>query len=147
MRIDFTVPGDPVGKERPRHTKTGHTYTPEKTKKYEYKVQSAYTDCMGGMMDGPVMLDIIAYYQIPQSKSKKEREAMQAGQIRPTKKPDIDNVVKAVADGLNGLAYADDSQIVSVWAEKWYSNDPRVEVSIETAMLPEVGDYDSLNYT
>ena len=55
---------------------------------------------------------------------------MADGKIRPTKKPDADNIMKAVADALNGIAYKDDSQIVNVTIAKWYSDTPRVEVAI-----------------
>jgi Holliday junction resolvase RusA-like endonuclease len=55
---------------------------------------------------------------------------MIAGTERPTKKPDIDNIEKIIFDALNGIAYNDDSQIVSCWADKFYSTVPRVEVVI-----------------
>ena len=78
------------------------------------------------------MLDmrIKAYYRIPKSASKKKRAAMLAGEIRPTKKPDMDNVVKIIADSLNNLAYYDDTQIVDCQCRKFYSENPRVEVTI-----------------
>ena len=56
---------------------------------------------------------------------------MRDGLLRPTTKPDIDNVIKAVLDGLNGVAYADDSQVVALSASKCYSDDPRVVVIVE----------------
>jgi Holliday junction resolvase RusA-like endonuclease len=55
---------------------------------------------------------------------------MAEGKIRPAKKPDADNIMKAIADALNGIAYKDDSQIVNVTITKWYSDTPRVEVAI-----------------
>ena len=56
---------------------------------------------------------------------------MQSGKIRPTKKPDCDNCIKSITDALNGIAYIDDSQIVSIECEKWYSDRPRAEVMID----------------
>ncbi|MFL8231041.1 RusA family crossover junction endodeoxyribonuclease, partial [Clostridioides difficile] len=53
------------------------------------------------------------------------------GLIRPNKKPDLDNIIKSVADSLNGIAYKDDSQIVEVVSKKYYSDRPRVEVELE----------------
>ena len=78
------------------------------------------------------MLDmrIIAYYSIPKSDSKRKREAKLDGTLRPTKKPDLDNLVKIIADSLNELAYYDDAQIVDVQCRKFYSDRPRVEVRI-----------------
>lgn len=79
------------------------------------------------------MLDmrILAYYGIPKSKSKKIKEQMAKGLLRPTKKPDMDNVVKVIADSLNTIAYRDDTQIVDCQCRKFYSENPRVEVIIK----------------
>ena len=60
----------------------------------------------------------------------KKRQQMLAGLIRPTKKPDLDNVIKSILDALNKVAYHDDTQIVSLSMEKFYSDSPRVEVTI-----------------
>jgi Holliday junction resolvase RusA-like endonuclease len=67
---------------------------------------------------------------MPASASKKKQQSMLHGGIRPTKKPDCDNIAKAVLDALNGIAYYDDSQVVTVTVEKLYSDTPRVEVEI-----------------
>ncbi len=55
---------------------------------------------------------------------------MLGGKILPAKKPDIDNVVKAVLDALNGVAYRDDTQVIELHVRKSYSEKPRVEVCI-----------------
>ena len=75
---------------------------------------------------------IRAYYSIPASASKKRQAAMEAGEVRPVKKPDADNIIKVVADSLNQIAYRDDADIVSVALEKFYSRQPRIEVEIKT---------------
>ena len=87
------------------------------------------------------MLDmrIKAYYSIPKSASKKKRVAMLIGEIRPTKKPDMDNVVKIIADSLNQVAYRDDTQIVDCQCRKFYSDRPRVEVTIINLSNNETG--------
>jgi Holliday junction resolvase RusA-like endonuclease len=52
---------------------------------------------------------------------------------RTRQRCDIDNLVKAVQDALNGIAYVDDAQIVSLVAVKAVSpGDPRTEVEIAT---------------
>ena len=134
MRVRFTVPGEPVGKGRPRVVRNGglvRTYTPEKTASYENLVKLEYERQVGRMLrDGPVYLHIMAWYGIPKSVSKRKHEAMVGGAIRPTRKPDCDNVAKVIADALNGLAYRDDSQVVSLIVEKWFGEEPRVEVEI-----------------
>ena len=78
------------------------------------------------------MLDVrvMAYYTIPKSISKKKRQAMLDHKVRPTKKPDFDNIGKVICDSLNGIAYRDDAQIVDAQVRKFYSDTPRVVVII-----------------
>jgi Holliday junction resolvase RusA-like endonuclease len=82
------------------------------------------------MLQGELTIDIDAYFEIPKSASKKNKQLMNNGGIRPTKKPDLDNIMKIVCDALNKVAYADDSQIVSAIVKKFYDEMPRVEIDI-----------------
>ena len=82
-------------------------------------------------MGGPIRLRIMARYSIPKRANKQDRLQMIMGFIRPQVKPDIDNVVKIIMDGLNGAAYTDDKQVVDVTALKAYGDMPRVEVEVE----------------
>lgn len=141
--VRFVVEGEPTGKGRPRFVARynassgkafGQAHTPEKTIVYENLVRVEYmrqTDKFkfedGAMLD----MRILAFYGIPKSKSKKVKEKMLNGEIRPTKKPDMDNVMKIIADSLNGLAYKDDTQIVDAQCRKFYSDNPRVEIIIK----------------
>ncbi len=77
-------------------------------------------------------MHIRAYYTIPVSASKKRQAAMEAGEVRPVKKPDADNIIKVVADSLNQVAYRDDVDLVKVELEKFYSWQPRIEVEIKS---------------
>jgi len=77
-------------------------------------------------------LIVEAYFAIPMSASRKKREGMLAGTLRPTGKPDLDNVLKVVADSLNGIAYRDDAQIAWAMVTKLYSDRPRVEVTLRS---------------
>lgn len=135
QEIRFTVLGEPKGKGRPRfNTRTGHAITPKDTVNYESLVRLEYAQQTDGFrFQDDAMLDmrILAYYSIPQSKSKKVKAAMLNNEIRPTKKPDMDNVVKIIADSLNQVAYRDDTQIVDCQCRKFYSEQPRVEVIIK----------------
>lgn len=130
----FTIYGEPRGKERPRFTKSGHTYTSKKTRDYEELVRESYkkqVSC-GKALDGvPVRIRITAVFGVPQSDSKAKREAKLAGNLSPTKKPDCDNIAKIICDALNGLAYADDKQVVECYVLKEYGVDPHVSVEIE----------------
>ena len=134
MEIKFTVPGVPVGKGRPRFTRTGHTYTPEKTAAYEEKVRLCWKTQSGQCFVGgiPLKASIISYFPIPKSTSKKKAAAMEG--TFHTSRPDADNVAKAILDALNCHVYPDDSavQIDRCW--KVYTNGaPRVEVEIKEA--------------
>jgi len=125
----ITIPGEPTGKGRPRVTKWG-THTPEKTVLYENLVKMMSCQQLGEveLLEGPLCMIINAYYGIPRSASKKDIPLMLDGRIRPTKKPDTDNIAKTIGDALNGLWYKDDSAIVSERVEKWYGE--RAEVNV-----------------
>lgn len=129
MNISFIVPGKPMGKQRPRVTKWG-THTPVETVNYETLVKMMYTEKTNKMLQGPLLMVIDAYFQIPKSTSKRKTELMIADKIKPTKKPDLDNIVKIICDALNTIAYKDDSQIVEITVRKFYGEEPRVHVGI-----------------
>ena len=131
--INLTIPGEPTGKGRHRTTKTGHTYTPEKTRSYEKEVQTCYQmDYMGKqLLEGELIAEIDAYFKIPKSATKGKRLAMKNNIVRPTKKPDSDNIAKIILDSLNKIAYKDDSYVIELTVKKWWTLDnPRVEVLI-----------------
>ena len=130
--ITLTIPGEPVAKGRPRMMKSGIAFTPNKTRNYETLVKELYIieNRDKPMLEGQLSASIYAHFTIPKSASKKNREKMLEWEIRPTKRPDLDNIAKAVLDALNGLAYQDDSQIVALEVCKYYSDKPRVIVEI-----------------
>ena len=135
MQITFTVPGEPMGKERPRFGK-GHTYTPEKTKTYEDAVRTAYKlsvvrNKFSGFSSSPVQMEITAYMPIPKSRSKRDKAAMAANELLPTVKPDWDNIGKIICDALNGMAYDDDKQVTLCTVAKRYAEIPCVKVMIK----------------
>ena len=141
MKVSFTVPGVPVAKGRPKFSRQGNfvkTYTPEKTANYETLVRFLYCEKAKGKQfpaDMQLKITIKAYLPIPKSTSKKKQADMASGVIRPIKRPDTDNIVKAVLDGLNTVAFHDDSQVVEIVAGKWYSTEPRTEIVIEDRWL------------
>ena len=101
---------------------------------YENLVVTEYNRQVGVKFDDDALLDmrVICYYPIAKNVSKKKRELMLKGKLRPAKKPDVNNVVKVIADSLNNVAYRDDKQIVDCIVSKYYSDNPRVEISIKT---------------
>lgn len=133
--IAFAVPGLICAKGRPKFAKRGNfvqAYTPEKTVNYENLVRLSFMqECNGEKLNGAIKATVTAYMPIPKSESKKKKAAMEAGLIRPKKKPDIDNCVKSILDALNKIAYDDDGQIVELHAKKLYSDNPRAEIILE----------------
>jgi Holliday junction resolvase RusA-like endonuclease len=136
MPVKFEVLGVPVGKGRPRFSTQGgfvRAITPEKTANYETLVrlsyQQKYSSCIFEK-NVPLLADITALFPIPKSASKKLQAKMLSGAVRPTKKPDCDNIIKAVLDALNGVAYYDDSQVVKICIRKRYDTNPRTIIEI-----------------
>jgi Holliday junction resolvase RusA-like endonuclease len=140
--ITFTVPGDPKGKGRPRfgRTKSGApvAFTDSQTAGYENRVALAAHQAMAGRkpLAEAVDLEVRIRMAPPLSASKAGRAAMLDGTFAPTKRPDLDNVFKAVADGLNGIAYTDDALVVGLICRKVYADTAGVDVVI-TPYSPE----------
>lgn len=131
--VTIVVMGAPVGKGRPRFTRSGHAYTPDKTRAYEQSVAWAAKAEMGPRqpIDGPVQMYFRAVFEIPKSWPEKKRMDALLGVIRPTVKPDADNLIKAVADSLNGIVYRDDSQITEITGSKRYGTQAFVTVTVK----------------
>jgi Holliday junction resolvase RusA-like endonuclease len=130
-KISFEIPGEPKAKARPRMTRQGIAYTPKQTVEYENWVKQCY--CIthrDKKLTGQIKAEITAYFSIPKSTSKKKRKEMTSGEIRPTKKPDTDNIAKIILDSLNNIAFDDDKQVIDLRVSKLYSENPRVEVEI-----------------
>lgn len=133
--IAFTIPGQPQGKGRPRIGRVGlhaRLFTPAKTVSYEGLVAHSASMAMAGrpMLDVAVAVRLWIDCQIPASWShKKQRQAL-AGELYPATKPDIDNVVKAVFDGLNGTLWRDDVLVVDCRVRKRYAATPGVRVEV-----------------
>nr|DAE64089.1 MAG TPA: Endodeoxyribonuclease RusA [Caudoviricetes sp.] len=128
----FQVPGEPVGKGRPRFTRQGRAYTPAKTAKYENLVSLAFQQMYPNHVpfENAVEMKMIAYFSIPKSWSKKKHQQAVLNQIFPTKKPDTDNIAK-VKDALNGIAFKDDSQVVKETIIKRYAEIPKLIIYIK----------------
>lgn len=129
--ISFIIPGEPKSKLRHRSTKSGKMYNPKQNLHYETWVKECYwIKNKQKSLKGQIKACIKAYFKIPKSISKKKKKLMIAEEIRPTKKPDTDNIAKIVLDSLNTLAFDDDKQVVELNVEKYYSDNPRVEVEL-----------------
>jgi Holliday junction resolvase RusA-like endonuclease len=138
--VEFTIDGPPHGKGRPRFRRFGNfvsTYTDAKTKTYETLVKEAAKQAMGSSppLEGPVRFDCLIRLPVPKSYPKKRLEACLNGSEWPTKKVDIDNIVKSVSDAMNGIVFIDDSQVVILRAVKTYSAEPGVDVKVSEVLL------------
>lgn len=133
MTYTVVVPGPPRGQGRPRHTRRGITYKDQKSRGYEQNIVALFISKYGAgitPLEGPLEMEVGIYFPIPKSVSNKRRKDMLWQRELPTKKPDCSNVLKACEDALNGIAYRDDAQIVSVLAVKEYSQTPHVEINV-----------------
>ena len=137
--MSFTVPGVPVGKGRPRAFRMGkgvRMHTPDKTARYENLVAMAAKQAMAGrsLIEGSVQIDLTLVTTPPASWSKKRRAAALAGETRPNTKPDIDNVLKAICDAINGIVFVDDKQVCDATARKRFGETPGAHVTIQEAL-------------
>lgn len=110
--MTFTVPGRPVPKQRPRVDARGRVYIPRRTREYEALVASCARAAGVRPIEGPVRLKAVFYFA-----------AHPPG--------DLDNYIKSLADGLNGIAWRDDRQVVRLEAEKVVAGgEERAEVEV-----------------
>lgn len=132
MKRTFFYPGIPRGQGRPRFAGKV-AYKSSEDKAYERSILMAYHAAYPGKtaITGAFKIKVTACYPIPKSASKAAREDMLAGRTVPTVKPDIDNVLKAVLDALNGAAFTDDKCAVQLSGDKVYANLPGLLVEIE----------------
>lgn len=138
--ITIRLAGVPEGKGRARSTLIKprgkpafiSNYTPANTRRYESNLKFVAQEVMGDRvpLEGPLKVCVFASFPVPASWSKKKQAAALAGQIRPTTKPDADNLMK-VLDALNQVVWRDDSQIVDGFVRKFYSETPGLVVTIE----------------
>ena len=133
--IEITIEGKPIPKGRPRFKRIGNfisTYTPSETVKKEQEIKDIFLIKYPKHipLEGAVAFEAIVYMPIPKSTSKKKTQKMINDEIKPIKRPDLDNIGKLVLDALNGLAFKDDSQVILFHTEKKYSNRPRIKIKV-----------------
>ncbi len=143
MSFRFIVDLPPMGKERPRMARSGHVYTPKKTVDAEKLIADTYgwltfdePEDVRIPKGEPARLVVTAYFPIPKSFTKEQRQKIAEGKLFPAKKPDADNVLKLVGDALNGVAYDDDAQVVDARCLKRYS------LNGQAYMVIEIGGWD-----
>lgn len=139
-KVSFEIYGEPFGKGRPRFARRGNfvsTYTDQKTASYENLVKLSYKEQVGNFyfdVDKPLKVIIVCHFSRPKNIAKKNLHLYNDNKIRPTKKPDTDNIAKVVLDSLNKIAFDDDKQVVELSVYKYFVSEngtlPFVEVFI-----------------
>lgn len=134
--IKLIINKTPQPQSRPRFTARGryvHAYENKKITMYKHMVAATYQSYFGSVKptEKAIAVDVVFYRPVQKSISKIERQRRLTGKSLPAIKPDIDNYVKAILDALNGVAFRDDKQIISLNAKKLYSDKPRTEIEIK----------------
>ncbi|PWM78648.1 MAG: RusA family crossover junction endodeoxyribonuclease [Phascolarctobacterium sp.] len=143
-KLKFTVPGEPCAQGRPRFTTRGgyaQAVDPAKSRNQKAFIRYIATDAAKrqgwNYTDKALSVEITAVLSVPKSKPKKWKKAALEGGVRPTKKPDCDNIFKLITDAMSGVIYADDKQIVSCSVRKVYGEEPYTEVQIKEMLTNE----------
>lgn len=133
--FEFIYEGEPIGKGRPRFY-NGRAVTPPKTRKYEEEIRLSFLQASKGKLpmyekEKALSLHLEFRFEIPKSYTKKKREQCLKGELKHTKRPDIDNLIKAVLDALNGYLFEDDSQVMKITAVKKYAEKSSVRGEVK----------------
>ena len=135
--LKIEIPGDVQAQQRPKFSRFGNNVSvrdPKESKDYKSFVRLVASQVAPEVLiTEEIRLSIDVYRKIPKSFSKKKHQQAVDGELRPTTKPDIDNLAKGIKDGLSKVVWHDDSQVTELVARKWYSDNPRAEVTIEWA--------------
>ena len=137
--MEFIIYGEPVPQGRPRSVRIGSrtiTYDPQRSKNYKQLVRFWVTQYLKKIpgwkpYENALCVELTFYLGIPSRWSKTKRIQASMGEIRPTNRPDTDNLVKSVLDSCNGLLWVDDCIITDLSARKRYTDElARVEIKI-----------------
>lgn len=118
-----------VSKERPRKGRSGHMYTPKRTQKFERLIADIAKTLNRQPYTCPVKVVVEVWEPIPVSYKGAKLMAARLGLISPPR-GDLDNKVKAITDGLNGVAYVDDKQINCIRADRGYGASHKIHVVV-----------------
>ena len=144
IEIRFDLVPKPKGRPRVRCKPHPSVYTPSATVKYEKAVRAIATKAVldqrhtlpffGAGVERFIVIRVNFFLPIPYTicgvrLKKKEREALEK-KAAPGK-PDIDNLIKSLMDGLEGPLYENDQMVVEIQAMKMFSKDPRIMLIAE----------------
>jgi Holliday junction resolvase RusA-like endonuclease len=148
-RTEFEIPGVP-GHWARAGSRSGVRFTTRKTRSWEAKVATCAAEAFDHPTPDSVRLTVLAVYPRPKELAfvyKKTGEPKHPiGRLWKSSSADLSNVIKAIEDALNGLAFVDDRQVVAygsrtgkvfarMWRDDssgaWVQEPPHVEVVIE----------------
>ena len=133
--VTLRIPGKPIAKKRPRFARRGKfvmTYNDQETE--EGRVVLEMRQAVKELISCPVFIDIVFYFQRPKSHygtGKNSKKVKESAPAHHTKKPDLDNLIKFYLDCMNNVMLSDDSTVVSIYAQKFYTEgEPRTMITI-----------------
>lgn len=138
--MKLIIPIAPVPQGRPRFARRGNfvtTYDDPKSKRFKNEIKTYVNRLDLAPFDKykPLKVKIMYFIPLLKSFSKKRVQEAEKGQYLPVKRPDLDNYTKGVLDALNGLLFHDDGQVVKLYTEKYYSEQPRIEIEISEVIV------------
>lgn len=135
---------EPMAQSRPRFARHGHgvvAYEKKEMKAWRAECLELIKDVFRKeeLIEGPLKIDATFYIRPPKyiSSKKKLKEKLEAEKIFCSKKPDIDNYLKALLDSMTGIVFKDDGQVVECRARKLYSLKPRIKFTIKEVLENE----------
>jgi Holliday junction resolvase RusA-like endonuclease len=136
--LDLIYYGEPKAQARARHSTLGNFFYDPSSSLKAWLVEQITTQLPKNfrLVEGDIEMRCVFYKGMPKSLPKKTKVLMELGLIKPTSKPDVDNYIKLVQDALNKVLYSDDSQIVCLHAEKFFSVKPRAKIQLKFKMKP-----------
>jgi Holliday junction resolvase RusA-like endonuclease len=132
--FEYTIIGNPTPKGRPRFTKSGHAYTPKKTRDAEAKIKFMLqiAASVHSKLPAKNFCNVFVSFYLHRPK-RLQKKTSPPEAIPHDKRPDLDNLVKLLIDASNGILFDDDAQIHQIIANKWYceiDNEPRTYIEV-----------------
>lgn len=128
----YVIEGEPVAKATPAYNRWGGTYgkSAKKQKEYEKLIADSLMDQGAEYTEKAIFVKIRIYKSYLKSWTKKQLKDAKEGRLLAVKRPDVDNYVKSIMDGAEGILFKDDSQMVHLDATKEYDEPARVEIEV-----------------
>jgi Holliday junction resolvase RusA-like endonuclease len=147
LALQFTVLGlpQPQGSKTSGMTKGGRAFVRDDNphlRPWRQAIASAALDAVNGapMWFGPVALTVRFVFPRPKGHygtGRNQGVIKSSAPLYVRTRPDVDKLVRAIADAVTGIVLHDDSQLVAITATKVYGEPPRAEVELEPILPHE----------